>query len=354
MDLERLRYPNSGLANVMNTLTKGLMEIGSLDVSIYGPVEILEKTFPKAHRISWQSWDKFFGVNVSRYDIIQVSHQCSRYFKHVPDHCIKVVVVHDLNFLYESIGEHKRQKIIGKMQRCLHEADCIVCISNFVKNDFIKNRALFDLPKLKFVTTIYNGLNFDEPEGITGTMFPELKGKKYILNIGVLMDKKNQLSLVKMLPYTDDDLVLVHSEVKEDYLKQINDEIGKLRLNHRVHFYNNISEIEKQMLLKNCVALCHPSVAEGFGIPPIEAMYFGKPVFLSNKTSLPEIGGDLAFYFDDFDPQAMAETFNKGMKEYEDDPDLSEKLRNRAKTFDYHTMAERYDSLYRELLSGRA
>ncbi len=59
-----------------------------------------------------------------------------------------------------------------------------------------------------------------------------------------------------------------------------------------------------------------PSIAEGFGIPPIEAMHFGKPTFLSTRTSLPEIGGKYAFYFDDFDAENMQSVFEKGMNQY--------------------------------------
>ena len=54
---------------------------------------------------------------------------------------------------------------------------------------------------------------------------------------------------------------------------------------------------KKNALLQHCQALCQPSLAEGFGIPPIEAMAFGRPVFLSKCTSLPEIGAEEAFLF---------------------------------------------------------
>ena len=58
------------------------------------------------------------------------------------------------------------------------------------------------------------------------------------------------------------------------------------------------------------VRIAEMSLAEGFGLPVIEAMTYGKPVFLSRRTSLPEIGGDKAFYFnDEFDPDGMKEKF---------------------------------------------
>jgi glycosyltransferase involved in cell wall biosynthesis len=52
----------------------------------------------------------------------------------------------------------------------------------------------------------------------------------------------------------------------------------------------------KQFYLSKCHAFVFPSIREGFGLP--QAMHFGKPVFLSNKTSLPEVGGKHAYYWD--------------------------------------------------------
>ena len=52
--------------------------------------------------------------------------------------------------------------------------------------------------------------------------------------------------------------------------------------------------------LRGASVSIYPSAAEGFGIPAIEAMLFGKPVFLSSLTSLPEIGGKVAYYFNNF------------------------------------------------------
>ena len=63
----------------------------------------------------------------------------------------------------------------------------------------------------------------------------------------------------------------------------------KHNLQDRVICTGKISEFDKQYYLKHCTAFVFPSLREGFGIPPIEAMRFGKPVFISNNTSLPEV-----------------------------------------------------------------
>jgi glycosyltransferase involved in cell wall biosynthesis len=81
----------------------------------------------------------------------------------------------------------------------------------------------------------------------------------------------------------------------------------------------------------------------------VEAMQFGKPLFLSNKTSLPEIGGDVAFYFHDFNPDHMQHLFQNGLKQYEAG-NLKEKILQRGKDFSWEISARKYVDVYYSLL----
>ena len=81
-------------------------------------------------------------------------------------------------------------------------------------------------------------------------------------------------------------------------------------------------------------------------------MYFGKPVFLSRFTSLPEVGGNVAYYFDDFDPACMKEVFEKGMHHYKcHHPE--EKIIKRAKSFTWERAADEYINVYRNFLANK-
>ncbi|MBT8296628.1 MAG: glycosyltransferase, partial [Gramella sp.] len=95
------------------------------------------------------------------------------------------------------------------------------------------------------------------------------------------------------------------------------------------------------------------SLFEGFGLPPIEAMAYGKPVFLANQTSLPEIGGSEAFYWDKFDPDYMVEVFEKGMNAFDNNKvSYQEKLKVRANSFNWDHTATEYLELYSRVLSN--
>jgi glycosyltransferase involved in cell wall biosynthesis len=114
----------------------------------------------------------------------------------------------------------------------------------------------------------------------------------------------------------------------------------------RVHFLGIITEKQKLWAYQNCKAFVFPSLSEGFGLPVVEAMSVGKPIFLSNLTSLPEIGGDDAYYFNDFSPENMVKTFQEGMADFEKNPQKSERLRQRAAKFTWKKAAEAYWELY--------
>lgn len=353
IDLERLRYPNSGLANVFRNIAKGIeKQNNGLDIHYYGAKDELKKITPSEKIIPYRKWHKYYENFSQKFNLIHISNQGSWYFRRDYKNTIKVLTLHDLNFLYENISESKKRKLHFKINKSFENVDYIVCISNFVKQDLLKNKHLFNFKKLKEIVVIHNGIEFPKEKNYDLGQFSYLKDKKYILNIGVLLEKKNQKSLIEMLPYIEEDLVSVSSEEKEPYASEIKMRVKELGLEHRVHFLKNVSENEKYAIIQNCQALCHPSTAEGFGIPPIEAMAFGKPVFLSNKTSLPEIGGEQAFYFDDFNPKRMAEIFNNGMKKYREIPQMfSDNNKRWASQFDYKIMAKNYLDFYEKALS---
>ncbi len=100
-------------------------------------------------------------------------------------------------------------------------------------------------------------------------------------------------------------------------------------------------------LYRRAAALVFPSLYEGFGQPPLEAMACGCPVACSNAASLPEVCGDAARLFDPNDPAAIA----AAVGELLDDPaPFSARGLARAAAFTWQAAAAAYESAYRELL----
>jgi glycosyltransferase involved in cell wall biosynthesis len=103
-------------------------------------------------------------------------------------------------------------------------------------------------------------------------------------------------------------------------------------------------------LLENMLAFVFPSISEGFGLPVIEAMHFGKPVILATLTSLPEIGSDAAYYFPSFDPDDMQAVFYNSLQHYSVNKTQEQKIKNRSADFSWGKAAQQYAAIYKQLL----
>ncbi|MGX1641750.1 glycosyltransferase family 4 protein [Sphingobacterium sp. NPDC055431] len=207
-----------------------------------------------------------------------------------------VLTIHDLNFLKEKSKEGIK-KDLAILQHNIDLSTSIVAISNYVKDDIEKYCQLNG----KTVKVIYNGCSID-PKLINqldqSNYFSE---GEYIFSIGVIAPKKN----FHILPYLllDNQLKLVISGFIQDksYYDHILNIAEQLGVRDRVHLTGPVSEMDKYRLYRDCSLFAFPSFAEGFGLPVVEAMRFGKKTLLSRHCSLPEVGGSLAHYFESED-----------------------------------------------------
>ena len=134
----------------------------------------------------------------------------------------------------------------------------------------------------------------------------------------------------------------------DNYKNRIISEAKKWNVEDRVIFTGAVSENDKQWYYKNCEAFVFPSISEGFGLPVIEAMHFGKPVVLSTSTSLPEIGGSEAYYFNSFEPDNMQKTLSNALNEYSGAK--AQRIKKWSEQFSWETSARQYLALYSKLL----
>lgn len=257
-----------------------------------------------------------------------------------------LLTVHDIHFISE--GTPLLQlKLKAKFNEKLKRANVIVYISEFTKKDTHEH---FRVPKVPEYV-IHNGNTITDinlPADYKPALVPP---HPYLFSIGDFSERKNFMTLVEMLEFLPEyNLVLAGSpnSIYADKLKAL---IISKNLEERVLLIGKIEDLDKQYYFKNCEAFVFPSLREGFGIPPIEAMRFGKPIFISNNTSLPEIGGEHSFYWDHFDPEYMADTFKLGMARFHNAQEFYENWYiERANSFSWDTTAKQYLEVYHKLL----
>ena len=138
------------------------------------------------------------------------------------------------------------------------------------------------------------------------------------------------------------------------YGEQLAREVVARNLGGRVMLAGQVSDGDRQWLYEHCEAFAFPSLTEGFGFPVLEAMQCGKPVFMSRRTSLPELGGALGFYWDSFGADHMAGVFRAGMTAVAAMPTFAAAARARAAEFSWENAARGYLSVYRSVLDRSA
>lgn len=349
IDVEREKYPHSGLGFFARCLRMGLRELAPehlpqfAKIAFYGVDQELEYRH--------HAWHRLLNPSVWGQDVIHVTHQLQSYFPYIPKGCRYILTLHDLNFLYEELSPRQRARRLSLVREHLKRADIIVCISHFVAEALRQHLELFSLKNSARIEVIHNGLKLGAEVATTAPR-GLVRDKPYLLNIGVLHEKKQQHLLIEMLPHLPESyhLVLVYSHAHESYMGRLLERVDTLGLYERVHLMPSVSEGDKQYLLQHATAYLHPSLAEGFGIPPIEAMYQACPVFLSRLTSLPEVGGSEVYYFDELSPQAMARCLTEGLQDFALQADKGSRLRAWASHYDYRRMAREYLALYQQLI----
>jgi glycosyltransferase involved in cell wall biosynthesis len=263
-----------------------------------------------------------------------------------------VLTIHDLNFLRRSdYGRLHRAARLAAVQRRIDRASAITAISEFTAATVREHLDVDGRP----IHVIYNG-NPLEPDGEEATSPPpalvDPAALPFFLFVGALHPRKNLHVLVPLLRQLPDRRLVLAGPAGHAYAGRLRADARRLGVDARVVMTGAVDDAARRWLYHHCEALLFPSLAEGFGLPAIEAMGFGRPVFLSRCTSLPEIGGPDAYYFDSFDPADMAGTIARGLASFAADAGAADRLRRRAARFTWRRAAADYWALYLRTLAG--
>lgn len=272
---------------------------------------------------------------------VKVWHSIHQLSKYEPKHLNTkyILTIHDLNFLYEKAGD-KIEKYRRKIQKEVDRADIIVVISEFTKKEIEEHLSLKNKP----VHIIYNGIkDFDE----THEKRPEFvnESKPFFFSIGQIKRKKNFHVLVPMMKLFPQYNLYISGLKDDKYADKIETMIKQNELDN-VFLTGEIDHNEKIWMYKHCKAFLFPSLFEGFGMPVIEALKLGAPVFSSQETSLKEIGANHVFFWDNFEAKHMKNAIEKGLKYFEQHPEMAIENKQYAKSFSFKEHIENYLKLY--------
>lgn len=237
-------------------------------------------------------------------------------------------------------------------------ADHIVCISEHTRQDLIR---LFDVSPER-ISTIHLGCDQelaafaspDAPNGTSSLLVPT--SKPYLLYVGLRQGYKNFAGLLR-------------SVASSSRLKKTFDVIAFGGEGFTQDEQSLISDLKfapgqvKQMsgdddclasLYQEAAAFVYPSLYEGFGLPPLEAMLYECPVISSRTSSMPEVLGEAAEFFDPNSIDSMADAIERVMFLNERQQELVAKGTQRVKAFTWQACAERHLALYQSLSVARA
>ncbi len=252
-----------------------------------------------------------------------------------------LMTIHDLNFLGEK-SERKSRKRLQELQKRVDKCSDFAFISAFSKNVACSNLN-FDAKKTDIT---YNGVITVEKE-----TNPLKFSGEFFFSIGVLKPKKNFHSLIPVMKFFPEIKLVIAGDKSGSYYKELVKTANREGVAKQVVFVGTISEEEKTWLYRNCKAFLFPSLYEGFGLPVIEAMRNGAPAIISNSSSLPEIGGEHAFYFNSYLPESMFEVIEDSLDKFSKNPELRNSQISYANNFTWKKNVECYLNLYKEILA---
>jgi len=267
-----------------------------------------------------------------------------------------VVILHDI--IFEYIPE-LYQKSLSYLMHVFYplsarRASRVLTISEHSKRDIVK---FYKIPEEKVIVT-YNGVSEDfhpimEKDTIKDTLKKYGVNGEYILFVGRLEPRKNLPRLVlafhelKKYKKIKQKLVIVGMKYYryEETLKAVND----LGLHDEVIFTGGAEDADLPIIYNGASLFVYPSIAEGFGLPPLEAMACGIPVISSNTSSLPEIIGDAGILVDPYKTEDLV----KAMYEVLSNKNLQEKMKTeglkRARRFSWEQTARKTLEVYHEV-----
>ncbi len=286
---------------------------------------------------------RFMHLRAKRFDLWHTLHQHIRLRAPLGTH-YQVETVLDLNFLH-SKSPAKAERYRRRLRARVSRRDAVAAISHYVAGDIARELA----PVAKPVEVIHMGAT--DSTGIPREPVHGAPAVPFLLHISRMAPSKNVAALLALAAsWPDKPMVLTGP--RSPYTDALREQVDARGLSN-VSMHLDVSDAQKAWLFAQCEGFVFPSFTEGFGMPPLEAMHFGKSVFLSRLTSLPEVGGTVAHYFDSFEGASMRATVEAGLAA-DTLPGRAQAIAAHARGFTWERCAQAHVALYLRVLQGAA
>jgi len=271
--------------------------------------------------------------------------------------CAKIATVHELPWVERRRGREtvKKQHKIWLFLNTRF-ADTIVAVSHRTRENIL---SLYpeSAPKIK---VIHHGVDqrfrpleiVPKREVFLGAF--GIPDEPFVFFVGSLRRKKNLSHLLDVfsdLASGRSNVNLVLSGVRNTAWSDIKEKVSAPPLEGRVFFPGYVPEPDLNILYNMAECVVYPSMYEGFGLPPLEAMACGTPVVTTTGGAIPEVVGDAAAVVDPLDREEMLKAMLKILEDPMHGAELVRRGLDRVKSFTWRKAAQEYLALYRSLLS---
>lgn len=270
-----------------------------------------------------------------------------------------VVAVHDLSFLiYPEVFNWRKNIWHGllRVRRLMKKTTAVVAVSENTKADIIN----YGGAATEKVKTILSGLSADfkklppEDPALLAVKKRYRLPEKFIFFLSTVEPRKNiecllrAFDLLKKKP-RNENIKLLIAGGRGWKSKAVYSLAKKLACSSDIEFLDYVDRNDKVYLYNAATLFAYPSLYEGFGHPPLEAMACGTPTILGSSSSLPEVAGDAALLVDPYNPTALAAAIESIIMDADLAAALSEKGIEQAKRFTWEKTARQYLDLFESL-----
>ncbi len=266
-----------------------------------------------------------------------------------------ITTIHDMTWLRfpETMDQRNYRRLKNGMVRSIECSHRILTVSSFSKEEIHK---LLHIPREK-ISVVYNAASCS-PEAKPFEAVAERYQihRPYILYVGTIEPRKNLVRLIKAFTWLKNEYGLPHQLIlaggrgwncEDIYRTAKEGAIG-----NEIVFTGYVSQGVKNALYQNAAVFVFPSLYEGFGIPPLEAMEMGCPVVCSNAASLPEVVGEAARLVDPLDEADIAQGIWDVLSDSGYASRLVERGYRQAKKFTWDASAEKFAEICAAVLEG--